>query len=71
MFAFEMCCDILNAVLHFARDERHFVCTILRFVCKVLKTCAVGKTVIALLISIMSTLFFFCCVQPVYICFIP
>ncbi len=32
-------CDILNAVLYFARELRHFqfVCAILRFVCKVLK----------------------------------
>ncbi len=24
MFVFEMCCDILNALLHFARDVRNF-----------------------------------------------
>ncbi len=30
-------CDILNAVLHFARDVRHFLCAVLGFVCKVLK----------------------------------
>ena len=33
-------CDILNAMLNFARDVRlflHFVCAILGFVCKVLE----------------------------------
>ncbi len=30
-------CDILNAVLHSARDARHFVCAIFALMCKVLK----------------------------------
>ncbi len=41
MFAFEMC-YFLNAVLHFSRDVRRFVCAMFGFVCKVLKKCVSG-----------------------------